>query len=393
MIARALFASSAASFVVSTALLFACSDPTDQDPPNNNNDTPDASVIPTPDAPITPTPDAPLPPDGPSNGSYRFLCDAPVPAGAPTPVMPTLPAAGCPVLAPGTNTITSSANARQFILVLPANMQPTEKLPVLFMWHWLGGSPNSFLERGQIQAAVDDQRFIGVIPYSKGANIIGTSFNLRWPFDISQSPARMNEEYTFFDDMLACVNAQYNVNQQCISTVGVSAGALFTDQLAAARSQTLASFMSLSGGTGATIIKPWAGAARKLPGVVLWGGDGPPMMDGATDLLGCAGIGMNFSVASRDLETQLDNDNHFLVECRHNCGHVEPPLTPYMNESQYAGMWQFAWNHPFWLGEGQSPFVIDGMPPQMPEWCAIGMGNSTPRSGGGCPMAENPCPN
>ena len=389
MIARALLV---ASLVTGSAVLFACSHSTDQDPPANN---PDGSTQePPPDAPPVSTPDAPpLPPDGPSNGQYRFLCDAPKPAGSPTPVMPLLPTAGCPVLTPGTNTITSSANARQFILVVPANLQPNEHPPVLFMWHWLGGGPESFLQRGQVQAAADDQRFIGVIPYSKGANIIGTSFNLRWPFDISQSPARMNEEFTFFDDMLACVNNQFTINQSCISTVGVSAGALFTDQLAQARSQTLASFMSLSGGTGATIIKPWTGAARKLPGLVLWGGDGPPMMDGATDLLGCAGLGMNFSIASRDLETALAADGHFILECRHNCGHVEPPLTPYMNESQYAGMWQFAWNHPYWLPQGQSPFLTDGIPPQMPEWCAIGAGNSTPRSGGGCPEAENPCPN
>jgi len=173
----------------------------------------------------------------------------------------------------------------------------------------------------------------------------------------------------------------------------VSAGALFTDQLAQARSQTLASFISLSGGTGASIIKPWTGAARKLPGVVLWGGDGPPGMDGATDLLGCAGIGMNFSVASRALETAMTADGHFLVECRHNCGHVEPPLTPVAGESQYAGMWQFALNHPFWLPAGQSPFIAAGLPASMPAWCAIGMGNSSPRSGGGCPAAENPCPN
>jgi hypothetical protein len=384
MIARA---SVIGCLLASTALLYSCSNATEQDPPANDTD---ASIDPKPDA--TPTSDAPLTPDAPET-HYRFLCDAPKPAGSPSPQMPAMPAAGCPVLVPGSNTITSSANARQFILVIPNHLLPTEHPPVLFLWHWLGGSPEGFVERGQIQQAADDQRFIGVVPVSKGANIFGTSWNLKWPFDITQSPARMNEEFTFFDDMLACVRNQYPINDSCVSTVGVSAGALFTDQLAQARSQTLASFISLSGGTGNTIIKPWAGAARKLPGVVLWGGDGPPMMDGNTDLLGCAGIGMNFSIASREMETALHNDGHFIVECRHNCGHVEPPLVPYMNESQYAGMWQFALNHPFWLPAGQSPFLTDGLPPSMPAWCSIGMGTSTPRSGGGCPMAENPCPN
>ena len=39
------------------------------------------------------------------------------------------------------------------------------------------------------------------------------------------------------------VEHQYDVNRQCVSSVGVSAGALFTDQLAQARSNTLSSFI------------------------------------------------------------------------------------------------------------------------------------------------------
>jgi predicted esterase len=306
--------------------------------------------------------------------------------------MPDLPTAGCPTLVNGSNTITSTGRSRQFLLVVPANLAPDERPPVLFMWHWIGGSANSFLTKGEVQAAADQQRFIAVIPVARGATVIGTSFNTKWPFDISQAQSRMNEEFEFFDDMLACVAHQFQINNQCISSVGVSAGALFTDQLAQARSQTLASFISLSGGTGATIIRGWNGTARKLPAVVLWGGDGPPQMDGNKDILGCIGVGMDFSVASRDLESGLTADGHFLVECRHNCGHVEPPLDTPPGMSKYAGMWEFALNHPFWLPAGQSPFLTTGLPAALPAWCSIGMNTSTPRSGGGCPAAENPCP-
>ena len=324
--------------------------------------------------------------------SYRFLCDLPPPPGAPMPVMPALPAAGCPTLAPGANAITSSGQARSFLLVVPAGLQPDERPPVLFMWHWLGGSASGFLTRGEVQAAADAQRFIAVLPVSIGATVLGTQFDTKWPFDVTQTLARMNDEFEFFDDMLACVAAQYSINPSCVSSIGVSAGALFTDQLAQARAQTLASFVSLSGGTGATIIKPWTGAARPLPGLVLWGGDGPPAMDGVKDILGCFGVGMDFSVASRALESGLTAGGHFVVECRHNCGHVEPPLEPPPGVSKYAGVWQFALDHPFWLGAGQSPWLTRGLPAALPAWCAIGVGMSTPRSGGGCPAAENPCP-
>ena len=286
--------------------------------------------------------------------------------------------------------MTSSGISRSFLLVVPANLQPEENLPVLFMWYWIGGDANDFLVRGEVQAAVDDQRFIAVIPVDIGAEVLGL-LNTRWPFDITQTQQRMDQEFTFFDDMLSCVEQQFNVNQSCVSTVGVSAGALFTDQLAQARSQTLASFISLSGGVGDTIIKPWVSTSHKLPGVVLWGGDGPPAMDGVKDILGCFGIGMDFSVASKALESSLVTDGQFIVECKHNCGHVEPPLDPPPGESKYAGMWQFAFNHPFWLAPGDSPFKKTGLPPSMPSWCAIGAGNAVPRSGAGCPPAENPC--
>jgi predicted esterase len=321
----------------------------------------------------------------------RYLCQQAAPPGAPQPVPPPMPAS-CPALVSGHNTMTSTGHTRDFILVLPADPQPGETFPVLFMWHWIGGSADGFLEKGDVQTAADQQRFIAVLPTAEGATVFATSFNTKWPFDITQSQDRMDEEFTFFDDMLACVEAQYPVDQNCVSTIGVSAGALFTDQLAQARSNRLASFVSLSGGVGDTIIKPWVGTGtHKLPAVVLWGGDGPPMMDGNKDILGCAGIGMDFSVASRDLEAGLEQDGHFFIECKHNCGHVEPPLDTPPGESKYAGIWDFALDHPFWLDPGDSPFLSQGLPAGLPAWCGISAGHETPRSGGGCPAAENPC--
>ncbi|HJZ83940.1 MAG TPA: hypothetical protein VKN99_02165 [Polyangia bacterium] len=289
------------------------------------------------------------------------------------------------------NPIISTGHMRSFLMVLPANLQPSERLPLLFMWHWLRGSPEDFLQKGEVQQAADQQRFIAVLPYSEGATLLG-SFNLDWPFDITQPSSRMDEEFRFFDDMQACVQGQFNVNPSCVSTVGVSAGALFTDQLAQARSQRLASFISLSGGVGASIIKPWSGSMRHLPGIVLWGGDGPPTMDGVRDFLGCFGIGMDFSNASRELETHLTQENHFMIECIHNCGHVEPPINAQPGESKYAGLWGFAFNHPYWLTPGTSPYQMSGLPVELPPWCGMGAGSATPRSGPGCPPPTNPCP-
>lgn len=350
-----------------------------------------ASAVQPGDAAPPPPPIDARPIDTPPDATaYRFLCEAPPPPGAPMPTPPPL-AMACPTLVAGTNTITSSGVTRTFQLVLPTTPVEGESYPVMFMWYWLGGSSDGFISKGEVQNAVDDERFIAVVPNDAGASVLGTSFNTRWPFDITQSDMRMQQEFQFFDDMLSCVEQQFNVNQSCVSTAGVSAGALFTDQLAQARSTTLSSFISLSGGVGDTIIKPWAGSTHVLPGIVLWGGNGPPKMDGVKDILGCLGVGMDFSVASQTLEQDLTTAGNFYIECIHNCGHVEPPVTPPPGESIFAGIWKFAFDHPYWLPPGDSPYLQAGLPDSLPAWCGIGQGGATPRSGSGCPPAENPC--
>jgi hypothetical protein len=335
------------------------------------------------DAPQVSTLDASI--DAPA---ARFLCDEKPPPNSPQPTPPPVKT-DCPVLVPGENTFTSGGITRTFQIVMPTQPVEGEVYPVMFLWHWLKATSEDFITTGQVQAAVDDQRFIGVAPDSITTDIALTSYDVNWPFDITQTAARMAQEFSFFDDMLSCVEQQFNVNQNCVSSVGVSAGALFNDQLIQSRSTTLSSFISLSGGVNDTIIKPWVGTTHVLPGIVLWGGKGPPTMTTA-DILGCFGIGMDFNVASEDLEDGMTQEGNFLVECVHNCGHNVPPIVAPPNQSQFAGLWEFAFNHPYWLGAGQSPYLQSGLK-DLPAWCAIGQNNAVPRTGSGCPAPINPC--
>jgi hypothetical protein len=84
--------------------------------------------------------------------------------------------------------------------------------------------------------------------------------------------------------------------------------------------------------------------------------------------------------ASHDLEMNLVTGGQFFVECVHNCGHSVPPFDPPMGESKFKPMWQFGLDHPFWLYPGESPYE-NGLPADMPDWCGIGMGGATPRTG------------
>jgi len=262
--------------------------------------------------------------------------------------------------------------------VTPTTIAPGEVLPVLFMWHWLGGSADGFLDQGNVQAAADTYRFIAAIPEKKGDVVISIPFvrdiDMVWPYLTTSSDTRVDEELTFFDDMLACVSAQFSVNQDCISSVGVSAGALWTSQLLQKRADRLASAIVLSGGvgpaSGTTLvdIRPWESPppAHALPTLVLWGG---PMDT-------CA---INFQTASHHLEDGLGDNGSFIVECIHNCGHGVPPVDdPTLG---VAALYHFAIDHPYWLATGESPYYVRGLPTGMPDWCSIGSGTATPRTG------------
>lgn len=361
-----------------TALLVDAPTPTDAPaPPDAPPEPPDASPL---------TEDAPLSlPDVPPVVSRDVRCGDPLPEGA---TLPTLrPYSGvCPVLAPGRNTIVSGGRTRELLVVVPSDLREDEVLPVLVMWHWLGGSASSMLTHGQVQASADALRFIALIPEKAGDVTIPIPFadpiDMAWPYLESSTDARVEAEVQFFDDMLACAAEAFSVDTACISSVGVSAGALWTGQLLQRRSDVLASAMVLSGGVGPASgfsffdVRGFTEMPRPVPTLVAWGG---PMDQ-------CA---MRFETASENLETALTDEGAFVMECVHNCGHTAPPV-----EDPTIGLgvlYRFALDHPFWLAPGESPYFVRGLPEGTPEWCGLGVGSATPRTGA-CPSALESCP-
>src|SRR5688572_24396379 len=296
-------------------------------------------------------------------------CNDEPPAGAmQAPDPPPYSGGACPTLTPGTtfNTIASSGIDRQFLLVVPENPEPGETFPVIFLWHWLNADAMSFYERADAQNAATQQRFIAVIP--NGIDSIPAN----WPWLTTSNTER---DFIFFDDMLACVSEQYPVNKNCVSSAGVSDGALWTSQLAGGRGQYLSSIIVLSGGVDINIaigqVRPYMSPAHKMPAVVLWGGP--------TDVC----IILQFEQASRNLEAGLTADGHFLIECIHDCGHSEPPLEPPPGQTKFGMLWDFVREHPYWLQDGGSPYNETGLPASFPDWGANGMGNAIPRGTGG----------
>ncbi|MGB1014941.1 MAG: hypothetical protein ACPG4T_12465 [Nannocystaceae bacterium] len=335
-------------------------DPTTEDPTTEDPTTEDPSETSDTGEPIgmvmcgdEPPPDAELAPDLPT---YSGVC-------------PTLLTGGESVNAiPGQTTILGFPQTidRTFRVVVPEDLSDDETLPVIFMWHWLGGDSKGFYDRSEVQDAANFYRFIAVIPDGRE---IEQGILFKWPFSITDSMEQMEQDFQFFDDMLACVAEQFYVDKECVSSTGVSAGALFTSQLAGGRGDRLSSIISLSGGTGGATVKPWPGTTHKMPAMVLWGGD--------DDFC----IAVDFAQTSKDLEQNLESDGHFMLECVHNCEHATPPFEPPGGLPTYAAMWRFFLDHPYWLEDGQSWYTEEGVPEFYPEWCAIGAGNSDQRVG------------
>jgi hypothetical protein len=301
-------------------------------------------------------------PDTGGGPTVPVLCGSTPPDGAEAPPpLPTFTGGDCAPVVPGMNAITTAGNERAFLFVAPSDLSPDESVPLLFMWHWLQGEPMDFFEKAIVQEAVDQFRFVAVIPFEKGDLL----FN--WPYSAIDSDARMQEEFVFFDDMLACVAASYPVDANCVGSAGVSSGALWTSQLASGRGEFLSAIMVMSGGTGG-LVKPWGGSPHVMPAMVLWGGP--------TDTC----VAINFTMTSQDLEAGLQADGHAILECVHNCGHTEPPFEAPEGITKFAFLWEFFLDHPYWLADGESPWDA-GLPEGAIEWCAMGVGNATPREG------------
>jgi len=218
-------------------------------------------------------------------------------------------------------------------LVLPP--EPTGA-PVLFAWHWLGGSARDIVSYMDLEALAADEGVIVVAPNSAGSAY-------EWEF---LTPAETNPDLALFRDMLACLHTQYNVDLTRIWTMGMSAGGLWTTFLTMHESEWLAASAPLSGGT---LPGTYATPDDTLPVMVTWGGP--------TDTYRGE---LNFEETSMHFSENLQNDGHFVVECVHDRGHNLPP-----NATELV--WTFLSAH---VKDQPTPWS-GGLPSEMPEWCRI----------------------
>ncbi|MCP4869189.1 MAG: hypothetical protein GY898_10780 [Proteobacteria bacterium] len=138
---------------------------------------------------------------------------------------------------------------RQFRLDLPD--EPDGK-PVLFVWHWLGGYPDEIVEWVAFDDLVDDEDVIVIAPESRHLQV---EWNL-------QSPPETNEDYAMFEDLLACLDQQFEVDLDRVYSTGMSAGGLMSTYMTAYGTEWLAATAPMSGGTSEAAYVTPSGPSR-----------------------------------------------------------------------------------------------------------------------------------
>ena len=162
---------------------------------------------------------------------------------------------------------------RSFRLMVPPGYDGSRPLPVIFAWHWLNASSASFVREAELESAVEELDFIAVLPDALRNANGDKAYFLSWPF---AEVWGVEGELRFFDDLLACVNDQLNVDRDRVYGIGVSAGGLWLTSLAmtdrpstsrASRSSAAASATCSACGAWSTPRSPtstrrwWSGAA------------------------------------------------------------------------------------------------------------------------------------
>jgi poly(3-hydroxybutyrate) depolymerase len=203
-----------------------------------------------------------------------------------------------PVLERGQQTVPVGDDERDVIVRMP---EDPEGAPILFLFHFLGGSPGEILSIFDPDQYVDDG-WIVIAPASRQLALTEWS--------VLEAPAD-NADVALYDELLArAVNTGGDPDRVFAS--GFSAGGLFTSYLTMHRADTLVATAPISGGVlSAEYVTP----AAQIPVLLAWGGPSDNI------------FGFDFHAAAQTFSTNLAGDGHPVWTCEHAAGHIVPAAT------------------------------------------------------------------
>ncbi|MCB9760961.1 MAG: hypothetical protein H6739_14070 [Alphaproteobacteria bacterium] len=256
-----------------------------------------------------------------------------------------------------TSQFLSSGESRTVTAVLPN--QVSANTQVVFFFHGLMSpdqtpDPTEYMATAlQLQQVANQLDAIILLPESPTRTEFGFSFFL-WDVE-----GNTDHDIVLFDDLRTCVADLLAPDLERLSIVGFSGGALFTTMVASQRGDAISTMVEMSGGADLeVIISPSIVAAYETPA---WTFGALLVTGGTNDVWPDPNFAIVDFVAGTDtLETNLVDDGHFVVRCRHNQGHT-------ITNDEYALALEWLNSHHF--GE-LSPYETNGLGTHS-SWCEV----------------------
>ena len=272
----------------------------------------------------------------------------PEPESKPDPLK-SYSAGSCPQLKAGLNTFTSGTMERTINLHVPSEPQGAG---VTFLWHGFGDSTQNFSSAFNANQMSNEAHMIVVTP-EPAVPVPAMGIN-SWSF---HNFGDTEADLILFDDVLACLEESFDINEKTVYTMGFSGGALFSSKLLLERGKNITAAVIFSGGTDVAgpdlLAIPYQNPGHKMPVLVAHGGQ--------ADNWGGGPILVKFNEGSIDLAERLTEDGHPVILCDHGGGHTVP-------QGGVSWAWEFI-RTAYW-SEGESQWIGHSGAP-FPDYCTF----------------------
>lgn len=251
----------------------------------------------------------------------------------------------CPSINVGKNSIKSAERDRTFEVRLPEGPTPTDALPLVLLYHGVGGDAPGMIAESGYEKLLKTEKLILVAPNSERDAKTGKAvLKTDWYYGASLFDMD-NPDLVYFDDLVNCVSNAYKIDPKRIYVTGMSGGGLESTFIGANRSAVVAAASPFSGG----FLVKWPKYDHKVPFLVTWGGPED------------TAYSQNFDTLAKQLIGYLVGAGNPTVQCNHGMKHTWPA-------EMTAASWKFLSS--FTLDSKDNPFATT-LPDVFPKYCSI----------------------
>lgn len=282
--------------------------------------------------------------------------------GAPDLSRFTCPANVAPLAAGMNQDIPVLGAKRRAIIDLPQDT--STPAAVMFSWYGYGEKVQVFRDALNFDPDIDPS--VPVIVVTPQGTGLQPPAGLDW--DISnQDDPQPNVDIAFFDTLLGCLNAQFNIDASRIYSFGFSAGSAMTGLLASTYPDVFAATVHMSGvwlndPEEVKLVKIFTGIKWNWPPLTPQPGHVLLTHGGPNDVTILSIL--NLEESAQAAFPYLKANGRTVVDCGHNSGHTLDPGIPPGDIQKYLLAHEYGQPSPF-LGHAGGPL------PNLPERCVL----------------------